>query len=1262
MNVKTNKFKLKSNLICAIMVLFSMVTFAQNQQKIAEAWDLLLSNDRAQSREVFEKHLRKDIDKSMEILLLDVYLDNEEGKLIHNTDFVRQFLNFDEAKYYLYANWYSNQLVGDVNNIGYNDYSHEKIDLLAADATLGKDLIVLYYKYLSDKKRRNQDGLTNLSQEINAVNSWQFCGVFENLNDSGLETIYEPETYAKNDKLFDASSNGKVGWYNPVDKQNTGGYHFYYNEQEYGAGIMYAQTFIESDENQRVYLNLGASSSVKIFLNDIEIYQNNQILFSDLNAYRIALNLPKGMNRLLVKSSTGKNNDYFFVSLTDENYQAINGLKFYDQYRDYQKGSIVNIQPQVKAPFFEEYFVERLKDEPDDPLYSINLTKAYLSNGKHEQAEKTIKKLYQKYPNSSMLRMIMATIFDTKGESQRAKELYENIAATDKDYYYNIIRTIDDSNVLESKSIAELEKIRDEAVGTERMYIYHLVDFFIAARKMDKEKAIEAYEALVETSANTEGILNAYASVLFSITSDRERVIDFLEKRHKKSVNEEVINELIRHYNLSGKKDKRAALLQDRAERYPYFYSMAQGYISYLNDEKDYQKVIALTEQGLQNFPYSFVLMEAQGKAYNQIKDIPKAEELFKKSLSHHTGNTTLRKRLYDITNRKDESEEVVTADVYDYIKEHRNSTMKTDYGVIILLDECIVNVFPEGGQKYDFTYIYEVTSDTGVEYLKEYELGGYGTTILKSEIIKPDGSIVPAERSYGNMVFTNLKPGDVILVKYQTFENSVGRFYKDITLAYPFRTIYPTEQLRFGVIYPKNKTFQSAMVNGKISPTTRSIGDKNYTEWKADKIESVAIYEDFSPSLYDSAEMLHISTINSWGDIANWYADLVQKNLEIDKVTTDTFNLIFPDGTENLSDEEKAKNIYAYIQDNITYSFLDFRQSGYVPQKPSKTITTKLGDCKDLSALFVALANQAGLKSELVLVLTNDNGTKSNPLPNIGFNHCIIKVELDKKEHFMELTDNYAPFNTMPQSLYKANALVVSFDRQKNANSELIAIPFDNTTLNRVKQYSTIDLTQEHKKTKNTMVFEGYAKSYYNSVFSPSTSEDVRISEFEKLFNSRLNKVVKINELKLNDNDKYSKSLSFTIDFDINERLQSIGKMRFTAIPFIVQPYTRGIVTLASRNYPIFYPFYENINHYYSETILNIDKENKFVEYPEDKKLTYKNHQYEIRYELLNDYSLKVVREVHVPFDNVEVSDYEEFKQYVEKIIEQEESVVAFE
>src|SRR5690606_14945801 len=141
-----------------------------------------------------------------------------------------------------------NHFIGDINNSGYNDYTFPKINVLAADKVLGNDLMVLYHKYLADKKTRKSEG-NNFSKKVNAITDWQFCGVIENLNDSGLETAFEPETYAKNDKLFNAASNGKVGWYNPVDKQDSGGYHFFYNEQEYGAGVMYAQTFIRSEEH-----------------------------------------------------------------------------------------------------------------------------------------------------------------------------------------------------------------------------------------------------------------------------------------------------------------------------------------------------------------------------------------------------------------------------------------------------------------------------------------------------------------------------------------------------------------------------------------------------------------------------------------------------------------------------------------------------------------------------------------------------------------------------------------------------------------------------------------------------------------------------------------------------------------------------------------------------------------------------------------------------------------------------------------------------
>src|SRR5690606_16892062 len=129
-----------------------------------------------------------------------------------------------------------------------------------------------------------------------------------------------------------------------------------------------------------------------------------------------------------------------------------------------------------------------------------------------------------------------------------------------------------------------------------------------------------------------------------------------------------------------------------------------------------------------------------------------------------------------------------------------------------------------------------------------------------------------------------------------------------------------------------------------------------------------------------------------------------------------------------------------------------------------------------------------------------------------------------------------------------------------------------------------------------NTIVLEGYAKSYFNYLFSPSTSDDVRSDELEKVYNSRLGKVIKVHDIELKENDKYNEKLSFSIDFDINDKLQKIGKMYFTTVPSINQPYTRSIITTEQRKYPIFYPFYENINHYYSEIIMNIDEGNKFV------------------------------------------------------------------
>src|SRR5690606_37607741 len=119
-------------------------------------------------------------------------------------------------------------------------------------------------------------------------------------------------------------------------------------------------------------------------------------------------------------------------------------------------------------------------------------------------------------------------------------------------------------------------------------------------------------------------------------------------------------------------------------------------------------------------------------------------------------------------------------------------SNLKSDYGVAILLDEYIINILPEGGRKSKVTMVYEIIAENGIEELKEYHLNTYGISLLKSEIVKADGSVAPAENGGDRLVFTNLKVGDVIYIDYELYDNSTGRFYKDFNFSYAFNGTYP--------------------------------------------------------------------------------------------------------------------------------------------------------------------------------------------------------------------------------------------------------------------------------------------------------------------------------------------------------------------------------------------------------------------------------------------------------------------------------------
>ena len=192
--------------------------------------------------------------------------------------------------------------------------------------------------------------------------------------------------------------------------------------------------------------------------------------------------------------------------------------------------------------------------------------------------------------------------------------------------------------------------------------------------------------------------------------------------------------------------------------------------------------------------------------------------------------------------------------------------------------------------------------------------------------------------------------------------------------------------------------------------------------------------------------------------------------------------------------------------------------------------------------------------------------------LPSVEFNHCIVKVEIDKKDIYLELTDKFLPFNTLPNSLYQANSLIISFDKAENENSKLISIPTENSLLNVNTSKTIVNITDKSKEFLVLQTINGANKSYYNELFSAITTDEIRKSKLEEDYNAILKKVVVLTSSKMLPNDSFDSEIVYNTAFLVTEKLQSVGSIKIVEIPFIEKAYTRDIISTETRNFDINY------------------------------------------------------------------------------------------
>jgi tetratricopeptide (TPR) repeat protein len=1247
----------RSLLLCGVFVLTQFLALANDYQK---AWEALQRNDRKQAYQYLEKAF-KDPRTAADAYITAILLQQFEGQTVGTSRFRELVMDkVEDASPYLFALWFNKAVLGTYGRKTVASQLEVLEEVLKRNAVNSSVKAAARYVNAWHYLGSNQfDKARAEWSKIGAIAEWQLAGPFENLSGSGFYKSHGPLEHPEATAAFKSSMNAMVKWFKPSYLSQEG-WVFLHSHFQVNTGITYAQSFVYAPTDMKVVLHAGINGSIKVWVNDGLVISKAAERVTELDTYQAYVQLKKGYNRVLVQTGfTDNARSNFIVRFTTPDGQLIEGLKTSSDLQAYTKQPGSTAEHELKH-FAEAFFETKVKSEPDNLINYILLAETYLRNQKTFEARKLISEALNKHPDNSLLRYEYITCLYKEGNRTLLSQEIERLKTTDTSSYVvhkmKIEQALDEENYEEASLIYERMKNRYQENEDD------LQDWIKILRAQQKtDEAIKTIQSCFEKYPDNPDFLDMMVDIQKNSYKNPAEAIKIYEKHLKDNFNFPMLKSLAQEYIDLGQKEEGIKVLTRLQQMFPYDAELATDIVIYYYQQQDYKMALDYCDKVLKLAPYVATYWNNKAVIQEQAGNAESAIATYKDALTFNPKLYETRKKIRTLKGEPDLYKLFPETDPYELIKKSNADQKPKDFDYSYLLDEKLAIMYAEGTVEEFLTMVIKIHSEKGIDKWKESYIpyNEYTQTLLiqKAEIVKKNGSKLQAETSSNNLVFTALEAGDALVIKYRLQNYPSGRLGKEFWDRHTFNSFSPSGIIRYCLLVDRKIPYVHQMRNGTLKPVVKEEGDYTLYTWEV--LNPVpAKDEPYMPTLTDIGTTLHLSTIKTWNDIAQWYSDISFMRLDDEYELKDVYNEIFGNAGKQ-SDMEKARAIYNYIQTNIRYSSVSFRQGAFVPQRPSVTINTRLGDCKDLSTLFVSLASMAGLKANLVLVDTKDNGTHEMLLPGVEFNHCIVLLHAREKSLYLELTDNNLPFGSLPANLPGAASLVIPRHEETGLVSNLTALPATGRTKDKTKRVVAAsidgdDLRVKVEVQKSGALTSGIRSSYVN------LSEDKMREEMEKEVATQYKNPVKVTNVQFSGIDDLVDSVKYTYDCTIKNEVAEIGEMKMFKIPFGDLVATIDHFSLDQRQFPLEYWQYENTDEYETVLTIQIPAGKKVVELPKSETFRYSKNNYSLQYKVTGD-KLVVTRRAQLFREDVLPADYAAFKEFMGKIVKAESKYVAF-
>ncbi|MBL4618185.1 MAG: DUF3857 domain-containing protein [Robiginitomaculum sp.] len=209
---------------------------------------------------------------------------------------------------------------------------------------------------------------------------------------------------------------------------------------------------------------------------------------------------------------------------------------------------------------------------------------------------------------------------------------------------------------------------------------------------------------------------------------------------------------------------------------------------------------------------------------------------------------------------------------------------------------------------------------------------------------------------------------------------------------------------VRVRQVWPKHRKMKWEASSEMPVPQIRQT--KNYHELIFDlsglKKKPVGIS---APNRFYLTEALAISDISNWSQISAEYAPFFERAAKI-RYGSELYLEVEKIAKSAVYDDARAGKALQLVQQQIRYLYIGLNSGGYIPTSAEETWANKHGDCKDKTALLLALLNHLEIKAEPVLVSTflGDELDKRLPVLRV-FDHVIVRAIIFGEEVWLDGT-----------------------------------------------------------------------------------------------------------------------------------------------------------------------------------------------------------------------------------------------------------------